>query len=130
MFFQDNNSNLILVKDDQSIINVNNGSIIEYKGFCYISESSYIESLFIGRIEYPKITNYEIDDIYITPIFIFLYDEWIEIINLKKPLHRYFKYPHLLVLSHVYPQYCIHTVKQRNDLSDLVNCKKIELPIT
>ena len=111
-------------KDNKNDIDISNGNIVEYTGIYYknikdIIKLIKIETKFIGIIENHKYRHDTgIIGIYIKPLFIYYNDKWNKIINYKEPTHKYFFYPHLLVLPdkyyHYYPLYFIDTIKNKN----------------
>lgn len=130
--------NLVLFKKDEnnSIININNGAIIQYKGIYYKKKENdsintlEIETFFVGKIDEYKY-NHEngYEGIFVQPLFILneLTQEWKRITNYSPPTHdnKYFYYPHLLMLPpfHSYhnPLYFLHTCKNVNldDFKDI-----------
>jgi hypothetical protein len=114
------NTNRILYINDYKI-NVNDGEIVKYNGNYYrntkdIMNMQIIETQFIGIIECHK-SHYEmgIYGLYIKPIFIYsnTKNKWLKITNYHQPDHKYFYYPHLLILPETtynfYPIYNLHT---------------------
>ena len=126
-----NNNGRILLKDNNDIININDKQIIQYTGNYYKNIDNNIditEMEFIGIVETHKYNiNTNITGIYVRPLYIWYDDEWNKIINFKPPEHKYFFYPHLLMLpghNYVYcPQYFLHTCENRL-LDDFANVIK------
>ena len=110
-----------LVKDDYTIVKVDDNEIIEYNANYYInpksiSFSSFIETKFIGCIECHRITNGEFVGIYVKPLYVYYNNKWNKIVNYSNPKEKYFLYPHLLMLPGIYynfhPIYSLDTVKE------------------
>jgi hypothetical protein len=120
------NNKRILIKDDLTQVNVNNGDIIEYTGIYYkeindIVKTVRIETSFIGVVETIRYKNdIGITGIYITPLYILnlMHGKWYKIVDLKQPTTKYFLYPHLLSLPdnnyHCYPLDFLHTCKNKS----------------
>jgi hypothetical protein len=111
-----------LIKDDNTMLRINDGDIVKYTGIYYQSDTNNItpkktELPFIGKI-YCEKSRYDtgITGIYINPLYVF-YEEkkWHRIINYKLPTKKYFYYPHLLMLpesyNHFYPLHFLHTLE-------------------
>lgn len=125
----------VLIKDDGKSVDTSYNSIIEYSGPYYTKKTliydpldlyHFIETRFIGRVKSYKITNYEMNGIYIVPEYIFMHNEWYKITNYKEPQYQvHFLYPHLLCLPGIYNSNCfhnLHTIENR-DIKELTNCK-------
>ena len=107
--------NRLLIKDDKTEININDGVIVKYTGI-YYKKSKPSEQQFIGLIETQRSIEDTITGIYIKPIYIYNDDKWNKIINYKEPIYnQYFSYPHLLMLPNIYyhhlPLYFLHTIE-------------------
>jgi hypothetical protein len=124
-----------LIKNDGKSVDTSYNSIIEYTGPYYTKKSTiydpldlyhFIETRFIGKVARHKITNYEMNGIYIIPEYIFIDNEWHIITNYKEPEYKInFLYPHLLCLPNIYYNNCfhnLHTIENR-DIKELINCK-------
>ena len=116
--------NCLLIKDDKTEININDGIIVKYTGI-YYKQSKSIETPFIGLIETSRSTLDIVIGIYIKPLYIFNDNKWNKIINYKEPIYKYFSYPHLLMLPNMYyhhlPLYFLHTIKKMN-INDYKDC--------
>lgn len=97
----------ILIKDDNSEVMVNNGSIISYSGVYYskipntITHTVEISTQFIGRVECERFYHEDgITGIYIMPLYLWnmKQNEWNKISPDFKPRSKYDFYPHLLLL--------------------------------
>ena len=115
------NNKRMLVKDNNKIIDICDGQIIQYTATFY---KNNIETEFIGIVETQRSKLSEITGIYVNPLYIWYENEWYKIINLESPTQKYFNYPHLLMLpqhDYIYhPQYFLHTCENRS-LNDFVN---------
>ena len=108
----------ILIKDDNSEINISDGQFIKYTGIYYKNSTNLedIETSFYGIIECCRY-RYDLGTtgIYIKPLYIFLNNEWYKIINYINPTNKYFLYPHLLMLPNIYhyykPLYFLDTIE-------------------
>ena len=131
-----NNNYRVLVKDDESEVNINDGDVVEYIGVYYnhikneiIDTIFKIETTFIGIVETQRSSEDIIQGIYIKPLYIWsiVGREWMKINDYKFPNQKYFLYPHLLMLPethyHFRPLYFLHTCKNRA-LSDFNNITK------
>ena len=98
------NNNRLLVKDDDSEVNIDDGDVVEYNGVYYnVFEQ---ETKFVGIVTSQKYGNNIIQGIYIKPIYIWsiVNCEWLKINDYKPPVTKYFLYPHLLMLPEIdYP---------------------------
>ena len=130
------NNYRMLIKDDGSEVNINDGTVVEYIGVYYkhikneiIDTIFKIETTFIGIVETQRSSEGIIQGIYIKPLYIWsmVGSEWMKINDYKFPNQKYFLYPHLLMLPethyHFRPLYFLHTCKNR-DLSDFNNITK------
>jgi hypothetical protein len=124
----------ILLKDDNSKINISDKITIKYVANYYTLPLSYntnhvinhIQTEFVGIIDAYRSNNYDgITGIYVKPLYVFLNDKWNRIINYKYTYQNYFLYPHLLMLPgkeyHFYPIYSLDTVT----IFDLVTLEDI-----
>jgi len=131
-----NNNYRVLVKDDESEVNINDGDVVEYTGAYYnhikneiIDTIFKIETTFIGIVHTQRSSEGIIQGIYIKPLYIWsmVGREWMKINDYKSPNQKYFLYPHLLMLPethyHFRPLYFLHTCKNRA-LSDFNNITK------
>lgn len=132
------NSNRILIKENGTEVNINDGTIIEYTGIYYktindIVKIVKIETTFIGIVEGCR-SKYDtgIEGIYFKPLYILdlMNNEWYKIVNLDPPKTKYFIYPHLLMLSQhntypsgYYPLYLLNTCKNES-LDKFINIQK------
>ena len=129
-----NNNQRVLVKDDDTEVNVNDGDIIQYTGIYYktindIVSMVEIETTFVGVIECER-SRYDegITGIYIIPLYIWdiINSEWNKIIDFNSPTTKYFLYPHLLVLPEMHynyhPLYFLHTCENKtlDDFTDVI----------
>jgi len=116
--------NCLLIKDDKTEININDGIIVKYTGI-YYKQSKSIETPFIGLIETSRSTLDIVIGIYIKPLYIFNDNKWNKIINYKEPIYKYFSYPHLLMLPNMYyhhlPLYFLHTI-EKMDINKYKDC--------
>ena len=130
------NNYRLLIKDDGSEVNINDGTVVEYIGVYYkhikneiIDTIFKIETTFIGIVETQRSSEGIIQGIYIKPLYIWsmVGSEWMKINDYKFPNQKYFLYPHLLMLPethyHFRPLYFLHTCKNRA-LSDFNNITK------
>ena len=129
------NNYRILVKDDGSEVNINDGDIVQYTGLYYnhikneTANLSTIETGFIGIIETQRSREDIIQGIYIKPLYIWskVGSEWMKINDYEYPITKYFLYPHLLMLPethyHYKPLYFLHTCENKS-LSDFNNIIK------
>jgi hypothetical protein len=110
------NNTRLLVKDDGSKVNIENGDAVEYLGVYY----NYInndETKFVGIVETERYGEGIIQGIYIKPLYIWsiVNGEWLKINDYEPPITKYFLYPHLLMLPEIdYPNpnkylYFLHT---------------------
>jgi len=123
--------NLILYKEypNNSLVEINNGSIVKYTGILYKKKKNNshdyfkIETEFVGEImEYKYNHENGYEGIFIVPFFIYnpLTEEWKRIINYLPPQNgnKYFLYPHLLMLptfhSNHHPLYYLETCENVN----------------
>lgn len=133
-----NNNSRVLIKENGTEVNVNDGDIIQYTGIYYktirdIVETVKIETGFIGVIEACKYTHDNgIMGIYVKPLYIWdmMNSEWYKLVNLNPPRQKYFLYPHLLMMfkynyyPSVYnPLYFLDTCENKS-LDKFVNVKK------
>jgi hypothetical protein len=131
-----NSIDRILVKNDGSEVNINNGDVVQYTGVYYKkyieSENanlSEIETGFVGIVETQRYREDIIQGIYIKPLYIWsiIGSEWMKINDYKSPVTKYFLYPHLLMLPETYyhykPLYFLHTCENRS-LSDFNSITK------
>lgn len=132
------NSNRILIKENGTEVNINDGTIIQYSGIYYktindIVKTVEIETTFIGLVETERF-KYDngIEGIYVKPLYIFniMNNEWYKIVNLNPPKTKYFLYPHLLMLpqhnyypSCYYPLYLLNTCENKS-LNEFINIQK------
>ena len=124
------NNYRILVKDDGSEVNINDGDVVQYTGVYYTpTEKSNIfgiETLFVGIVETQRSKEDVIQGIYIKPLYIWR-SEWMKINDYESPLKKYFLYPHLLMLPEIThyskPLYFLHTCENKS-LSDFNNITK------
>ena len=72
------NNKHLLIKDNNELVNISDNCIIEYTGIYYkmLNDSinniiEEIETTFIGSVECKRISEYEINGIYINPLYIF-----------------------------------------------------------
>ena len=131
------NNTRLLVKDDGSKVNIENGDAVEYFGvyynytkneICHIFEK---ETKFVGIVETQRSQEGIIQGIYIKPIYIWsiVNGEWLKINDYKPPVTKYFLYPHLLMLPEMdYPNpnkylYFLHTC-HNIELSDFNSITK------
>jgi len=113
MKFIINNDNRYLIKDNNEMININDGEIIQYTGIFYkklidsISNMAIIETSFIGQVETNRGNETGITGIYLKPLYLFNLknNEWNKIDNYTRPKKKYFLYPHLLMLPGEYYNY-------------------------
>jgi hypothetical protein len=132
------NNYRILVKDDGSEVNINDGYIVQYIGVYYkhieneisnIANIFEIETKFIGIVETERYSEGIIQGIYIKPLYIWsiVGSEWMKINDYERPVTKYFLYPHLLMLPkshyHSRPLYFLHTCENK-ELSDFNNITK------
>jgi len=133
----DKNNTRILIKNDNSEINISDGQFIKYTGIYYKNSSNPedIETSFYGIVECSR---YRYDTgttgIYIEPLYIFLNNEWLKIINYTKPIKKYFVYPHLLMLPNIShyckPLYFLDTIENLDNLSEHLCIFNVENTIT
>jgi hypothetical protein len=132
------NNNRILIKENDTEVNINDGDIIQYTGNYYktindIVKMVKIETTFIGVVETCR-SRYEtgVEGIYVKPLYIWDIEnsEWYKIINLNPPTTKYFLYPHLLMLSQhdCYPSCCylifsLNTCENKS-LNEFINIQK------
>jgi hypothetical protein len=118
----------LLVKDDGSEVNIDNGDVVEYTGVYYnhikneISDVFEKETFFVGIVDTHRSREGIIQGIYIKPIYIWsiLKREWLKINDYKPPLaSKYFLYPHLLMLPEMDCNY--------KPLYFLNSCRNIQL---
>jgi hypothetical protein len=110
-----------LIKDDDTMLRINDGAIVKYTGMYYKPDPTSIipletETTFIGKICCER-SRYDtgITGVYIDPLYIFYGEnKWYKIINYQLPTKKYFYYPHLLMLPesyyHFHPLYFLHTL--------------------
>lgn len=115
------NNRRLLVKDDGSEVNIENGDVVEYNGIYYNYTKNEIydvfekETKFVGIVETQRSREEIIQGIYIKPIYIWsiVNREWLKINDYKPPVTKYFLYPHLLMLPemdyHYKPLYFLNT---------------------
>lgn len=123
-----NNNERHLIKNNNDIIKINDGEIIQYTAIFYRNINDNIETKFIGIVETHRYrVDIEITGIYVKPLYIWYNDEWNKIINFKSPTQKYFLYPHLLMLpqhNYVYrPLHFLHTCESIS-LDEFVNITK------
>jgi hypothetical protein len=102
-----------LIKDNNEMINVSDGEIIQYTGVLYkkiidsISDIAKIETSFVGQVETNRSNETGITGIYIKPLYLWniMNYEWNKIDNYTSPKKKYFLYPHLLMLPGEYYNY-------------------------
>jgi hypothetical protein len=130
------NNTHILIKENGTEVNINDGDIIQYTGIYYkkindIVRTVQIETTFVGVIETSRY-RYDtgVTGIYIKPIYIWdiINNEWLKIVNLNPPTTKYFLYPHLLMLpqyiyGHGYPLNFLQTCENKS-LDEFINIKK------
>lgn len=117
-----NEHRVIIKKNDNVQVNIDNGAIIQYKGIYYkeindIQTYAHIETMFVGKVcEYRSDAD-DITGIYVEPQYIHdaINNQWKKIMNYEKPTTHYFSYPHLLMLPgkeyrHL-PLYFLHTCR-------------------
>lgn len=115
-----NEHRVIIKKNDNVQVNIDDGAIIQYKGIYYkeindIQTYAHIETMFVGKVcEYRSDAD-DITGIYVEPRYIHdaINNQWKKIMNYEKPTTHYFSYPHLLMLPgkeyrHL-PLYFLHT---------------------
>ena len=129
------NSNRILLKENNEEVNINDNEIILYSGIYYkslieIAPMAEVETYFVGIIECERYIHDEgITGLFIKPLYIWdkIILEWKKIINYKNPTKKYFYYPHLLSLpeqqTDFLPIYNFTTVKNV-DLKEYENIEK------
>ena len=116
----------VLQMDDLTKININDGEILQYTGIYYKPnmDNGYptqIKTKFIGKVETNRGTDGITTGIYIMPLYIWniISNEWNVIINYKPPSHKYFYYPHLLMLPdysyHHCPLHFLYTCENKTD---------------
>ena len=114
-----NNGQRILIKDNETVININDGNIITYSGIYYkivndIVHKAEIKTMFIGKVETHISDTTGFTGIYVIPLYIWneLNYEWNKIANYTHPTTKYFDYPHLLMLpnAHYYGNNNLHTL--------------------
>jgi len=119
----------LLVKDDGSEVNIDDGDVVEYNGVYYNCIKNEIydvfekETIFVGIVLTKKSREDIIQGIYIKPLYIWsiLNSEWLKINDYNPPVTKYFLYPHLLVLPEMdYPN-------PNNYLYFLDSCHNIQL---
>ena len=129
--------NRILVKDDGSEVNINDGDVVQYTGIYYkhieseiaIANVFGIETGFVGIVQTHRSREDIIQGIYIKPLYIWsiISREWMKINDYQPPNEKYFLYPHLLMLPGIYyhskPLYFLHTCENRS-LTDFNNITK------
>jgi len=123
----DKNNSRFLIKDDNSEINISDNQFVKYRGIYYKNNSNgeNIETTFYGIIECCR---YRHDlgtyGIYIKPLYIFLNNKWLKIINYNNPTTKYFLYPHLLLLPDIYhyckPLYFLHTIENNQNENKMI----------
>ena len=123
MLITDYDEARILIKDDNTQIQIGDKQLIEYKGIHYKSFGTGFLSMyttFIGLIESPRINNSETVCIYIKPIYVISDNQWHKIVKYVEPRTKYFLYPHLLLLPDEYynykPLYTLDTIKNISEL--------------
>jgi hypothetical protein len=132
------NNNRILIKENNTEINISDGDIIQYNGIYYkhindIVDTVNIETKFIGIVETCR-SRYDtgIQGIYVKPLYIWntIDKEWYKIIDFDIPITKYFFYPHLLMLpqynyypSCYYPLYLLDTC-ENTSLDKFINIHK------
>jgi len=130
--YYDCSKRILKKKDNNNLVNISDGDIIKYTGIYYkkiddIIEHVEIETSFIGKIDCEKSRHDEgIMGIYVNPLYIYdiVGQKWRKIINYKLPSHKYFLYPHLLLLPNKYYHYkSIYKLKtcENVNLSDFQN---------
>ena len=131
------NINRILVKDDGSEVNINDGDVVKYTGVYYkcikteiaIANVFGIDTGFVGIVETQRSNSEGIQGIYIKPLYIWsiIGREWMKINDYEPPSEKYFLYPHLLMLPETYyhskPLYFLHTC-ENSSLTDFNNITK------
>jgi len=130
------NNKRLLVKDDSSEVNIDDGDVVEYTGVYYNHIKNEIydvfekETFFVGIVETHRSREGIIQGIYIKPIYIWsiLKSEWLKINDYKPPLaSKYFLYPHLLMLPETHcnykPLYFLNSCRNKQ-LSDLNSITK------
>lgn len=136
------NNKRLLIKDNNTIINMSDNEIIQYKAIYYkksfSNQNDYYEiyTLFIGIIETDRYRYDEgITGIYIRPLYIFNLEQnqWNKVIDYPPP-KKYFLYPHLLMLPNTYYQsnaiYTLETCENKsldeyNHITELFDLNKI-----
>jgi hypothetical protein len=102
--FIGSDKNRTLIKKNGTEVSVHNGAIIKYIANYYTKNLvtcryDHQEVPFIGHIISGRIVDSINVGIFIRPLYIYLNEEWMRIINYKDPIYRsYFLYPHLLGL--------------------------------
>jgi hypothetical protein len=129
------NNKRLLVKDDSSEVNIDDGDVVEYTGVYYNHIKNEIydvfekETIFVGIVETHRSREDIIQGIYIKPIYIWsiLNSEWLKINDYKPPVTKYFLYPHLLMLPETHyrykPLYFLNSCRNKQ-LSDLNSITK------
>ena len=112
-------SDRILINDSNTKINISNDKILKYTGVYYKiinNEDPYerkIEKIitkFVGRVDSQKYRYHQgVTGIYITPLFIYIDDEWNKITDFKI-CYKYFWYPHLLALPETNLNYACYAL--------------------
>jgi len=103
--FIGSDKNRTLIKENGTEVSVHNGANIKYTANYYTKNLvtcryDHQEVPFVGRIISGRITDTITVGIFIRPMYIFVNEEWMRIINYKDPMYRsYFLYPHLLGLA-------------------------------
>jgi hypothetical protein len=109
------NNTLTLHKENGQLVKVDEGNIIKYTARYYndtsnLQDFTYTPTQFIGIVSNYRFNQDEgYTGIYVRPLYVWNKNEsdWNKIINLPRyPPHKYFVYPHLLMLPEFY--YCFH----------------------
>ena len=122
------NNNRILLKDDNTKINISDEKIVKYTAIYYqYDEIKYIKTDFIGIIQTQRSRfDIGITGIYIKPLYIYYNEQWNKIINYQEPNKKYFLYPHLLMIPNAYyeakPIYTLDTLDINNiNIDEITN---------
>jgi hypothetical protein len=137
----DAHNNRILHQDNGDLVNINNGSIIQYTGIYYktineIVKMVEIRTSFIGSVDWGKTTtDTGVTGIYVKPLYIYdnIRDEWNKLVNFKPRTDiSFLYYPHLLLLPDIYsmdfPLYFLQTCKNKclDDFSNIYKCFSLD----
>ncbi len=137
----DTKTNRILHQDNGDLVNINNGSIIQYTGIYYknineIVKMVEIRTSFIGSVDWGRTkTDTGFTGIYVKPLYIYdnIRSEWNKVVNFKpRDDPSFVYYPHLLLLPDIYstdfPLYFLHTCKnvKLEDYSNIYKCFSLD----